>query len=112
MKLKHMKNLKLSLAGLSAILLMAHSAPAATTLAKWTFDNLTLSTANTNSTPNGWCTNIAADIGNGSFSSFHFRAATAVYSTPAGNGSAKSLSANNWTNSPADFFQFTARTLG
>jgi hypothetical protein len=111
MNLKSMK-LKLPLAGLSAILLMSHSASAATTLAKWTFETLTLSTANTNSTPNGWCTNIAADIGSGTFSAFHFRAATAVYSTPAGNGSSKSLSVNNWTNSPADFFQFTASTLG
>jgi hypothetical protein len=112
MKLKSMKNPKFLLTGIAAALLTALSASAQTTLAKWTFESLTLSTANTNNPPNGWCTNISADIGSGSLSSFHSRTATAVYSTPAGNGSSKSLSANNYTNSPADFFQFTASTLG
>ncbi|HZT22280.1 MAG TPA: immunoglobulin domain-containing protein [Verrucomicrobiae bacterium] len=81
----------------------------ATTLARWTFESLALSTANTNSPPNGWCTNVAADAGSGTASGFH-ATATALYSTPAGNGSAKSLSANNW--SVGDFYQFAVSTIG
>ncbi len=112
MKLKIMKNSKYLLAGIAAALFTAHSASAQTTLAKWTFETLTLSTANTNNPSDGWCTNIAADIGSGSFSAFHSRTATVAYSTPAGNGSAKSLSSNNWTNSPSDFYQFVVATTG
>lgn len=105
-------NPKLLFAGAAAALLSAHSVSAQTTLAKWTFDNLTLSTANTNNPPNGWCTNISADIGSGTASGFHSRAAAVAYSTPSGNGSAKSLSSNNWTNSPSDFYQFAVSTIG
>jgi hypothetical protein len=112
MKIEVVKNSKYLLSALAGVLLCAHSAFAQTTLAKWTFETLTLSTANTNATPTGWCTNIAPEIGSGSASGFHLRAATAVYSTPAGNGSAKSLSSNNWTNNPAsDFYQFVVSTL-
>src|ERR1041385_1987473 len=97
---------------LSFLAVALFSAPAAftqTNLATWTFETLTLSTANTNSTPNGWCTNVAADIGSGTGSGFH-QTAAAVFSTPAGNGSAKSLSANNWT--VGDFWQVTLSTVG
>lgn len=46
---------------------------------------------------------IAADSGVGSAYGFH-TATTAVYSSPAGNGSAKSFSANTWT--IGDYYQF------
>jgi len=106
------KNLKYLLAAATAALLSAHPASAQTTLAKWTFETLTLSTTYTNNPANGWVTNVAADLGAGTASGFHLRTAAAVYSTPAGNGTVKSLSANNWTNNPtSDFWQFTASTL-
>ncbi len=113
MKLNIVRNTKYLLSGVAAVLMSAHYASAQTTLAKWTFETLTLSTVNTNPVPTGWCTNIAPEIGSGSASGFHLRAATAVYSTPAGNGSTKSLSANNWTNNPtSDFYQFVVATTG
>jgi Immunoglobulin domain len=94
-----------------AVVLMPASATFAATLAQWTFESLTLSAANTNAPPNGWVTNVTAESGSvgGTASGFHNTAA-AVYSTPAGNGSSKSLSANNW--SANDFYQFAVSTVG
>jgi len=92
-----------------ATVFLSVSAAFASTLANWTFENLTLSTANTNNPSNGWCTNATAEVGSGIASGFH-SATAAAYSTPAGNGSAKSLSANNWA--VRDFYQFTVSTIG
>lgn len=78
----------------------------ADTLALWTFESLTVSgTAATTPSPN----NFAPEVGSGSASALHASAST-VWSTPAGNISAKSLSANNWA--VGDYFQFTTSTLG
>lgn len=101
-------NLKSILSCLATVVLSV-AAASASTLANWTFETLTLSTAYTNVPPNGWCTNVAAEAGSGVASGFH-ATTTAAFSTPAGNGSAKSLSANNW--SVGDHYQFAVSTLG
>ena len=100
--------LKSILSCLAAVFLTS-SATFAATLADWTFESLTLSTTYTNNPPNGWCTNVAAEVGSGTAIGFHNTAA-ASYSTPAGNGSSKSLSANNWTVN--DFYQFAVSGAG
>lgn len=77
----------------------------AATLAQWTFESLTLSPSVTNATT---AFSIAADTGSGTASSSHASTST-IFSTPVGNGSAKSLSANNWA--VGDYFQFQTSTL-
>lgn len=98
-----------SLLTLTAILTCSQIASAQITVAKWTFDSLTLSLANTNSPSDGRATNIAAEVGSGTASGFH-TTTTTTYSTPSGNGSLKSLSANNW--SANDYYQFAVSTIG
>lgn len=76
----------------------------AQTLAKWTFEtsppaDLTAATIG----------GILADVGTGTASGVHASAATA-WTTPVGNGSANSLSGNNWA--VGDYFQFSISTLG
>lgn len=78
----------------------------AATLAQWTFESFTLSSSFTNATS---AFGIAADAGSGTASSSHASAST-VFSTPSGNGSLKSLSANNWA--VGDYFQFQVSTIG
>lgn len=75
-------------------------------LAQWSFDTLSVDSAPAN-TPS--VNSIAADLGLGSASAYHANAAS-VWSTPVGNGSPKSLSANNW--SVDDYFQFEASSIG
>lgn len=77
----------------------------ADTIAQWTFESLTLSPSLTNATS---AFGIAADAGSGTASSSHASALT-IFSTPVGNGSAKSLSANNWA--VGDYLQFQVSTL-
>ncbi len=84
----------------------------ATILAKWTFDGLTVSsTAGT--APVITAGSASADSGaltaGSAVSGFHTSSAT-TWSTPAGNGSLKSLSSNNW--SVGDYYQFAFRTTG
>ena len=96
---------------LAAALLSVSAAFSQTTIAKWTFET---------SQPAGtlgagvWITNIAAEVGSGIASGWHsgFLAAAPAYSSPAGNGSAHSFSANSWTNNPGDFYQFAVSTIG
>ncbi len=76
-----------------------------TTIAQWTFE-----TTQPAGTPGAgiWLTNIAAEVGSGTASAWHAGAAT--YSSPAGNGSAHSFSANTWA--VGDFYQFSVKTVG
>ena len=85
--------------------LAAGSVPAfaQTTLANWNFDSATISGSSTNFGP------IAADVGTGSATGQHASAAT-TWSTPVGNGSAKSFSSNTW--GAGDFYQFQTSTAG
>jgi len=100
-----------SKAVLAAGLLIAGGALAeraeATVISKFTFENYTAPTGATTS-----ISGITADEGTfaatASASSVH--AVAAVFSTPVGNGSAKSLSANTY--STGDYFQFVTPTTG
>jgi hypothetical protein len=96
--------LKQLLSGIAAVVLSA-SAAHATTIATWTFE-----TSVPASTPGAgvWYTNIAAEVGTGTAAGLHAGAAT--YSSPAGNGSAHSFSANTWA--VGDFYQFAVSTVG
>jgi hypothetical protein len=75
-------------------------------LAKWTFEN-----ANASST-NNYSLDLRAEDGDQKgvavASGFHDTLAT-VWSNPAGNGSSKSFSANNWL--PNSYFQFSVNSL-
>ncbi|MGB7768442.1 MAG: hypothetical protein WBN22_06255 [Verrucomicrobiia bacterium] len=81
----------------------------AATIAIWTFESLSLNAANTNTPPDGWLNNIAPETGSGTASSFH-ATLNALYTTPSGNASANSISANRW--SVGDYFQFTINPAG
>lgn len=75
------------------------------TIALWNFENLT---APGQPGAGVWITNIAADVGSGVLSAWH--AGNANYTTPSGNGSTKSLSANTWA--VGDLFQVVVSTVG
>jgi hypothetical protein len=89
---------------LTAVLSPA-SLHAQTTLAKWTFET---TQPNGSTTAGNWITNIVAEVGNGTASSWHV--AGSSYDNPSGNGSAESFSATHW--SVGDFFQFAVSTVG
>ena len=80
--------------------------------AKWTFEGITVSAA-AGTSPVLTAGTYLADFGTqtigSSFTGYHANSAT-VWSTPAGNGSVKALSANNW--SVNDYFQFQVNTSG
>ena len=99
-----MKNqLKVILATL-AVTSLSLSAQAAN-IATWTFETVTAPTGGSAAYPNP----IAADIGSGNATGVHASAST-VWSTPVGNGSAKSFSSTNW--SVGDYYQFNVSTTG
>jgi hypothetical protein len=102
--------LKYILTCLAAVLLSASATFAQTTLAKWTFET-SQPALNGTAGHSILITNIASEIGNGTASGFHSGFGTPTFSSPAGNGSAHSFSANGWTNNPGDFFQFAVSTL-
>lgn len=95
-----MKALAIALA-----VLAAGSVPAfaQTTLANWNFDSSTISGSSTNFGP------ITADFGVGAASGHHAAGAT-TWSTPVGNGSAKSFSSNTWA--AGDYYQFQTSSTG
>ncbi len=77
----------------------------ADTLAQWTFELNTPADATDTTTISG----LLADLGTGTASGLH--AATATdWTTPTGNGSANSLSANTW--GIGDYFQFSVSSIG
>jgi hypothetical protein len=86
-------------------MLLASSVAFGDTIAKWTFE-----TSQPAGTPgaNTWITNISAEVPTGTAGGLHNGAAT--YSSPVGNGSSKSFSAN--TRAVGDCFQFAVRTVG
>lgn len=81
-------------------------------LSSWSFEGVTLSGAGS-TTPNITVGSAQADAGTltagSAFSGLHASAGT-VWNTPVGNGSGKSLGANNWVN--GDYFQFLFSTTG
>ena len=90
-------------AALSALPLIAQEADA-DILAQWTFEVNTPGDATDAAAISG----ILADVGAGTGSALHASAVT-DWTTPAGNGSANSLSGNTW--GVGDYFQFSLSTL-
>ena len=80
-------------------LLVTTSLLQAQTIAQWTFETSIPTTAGP----------FAPEVGSGSGLGSHASGA-AVYSNPAGNGSAESFSVNTWA--VGDYWQFEASTLG
>ena len=87
----------------SCLLFAAAHTASADVLAQWTFE--TSLPAFTGASTNG----IIPEVGTGSAGGTHASSAT-VYSTPSGNGSAHSFSANTWA--LGDYYQFQTSTLG
>jgi hypothetical protein len=93
------------LLGLLTLGLMSAWTASADVIAGWTYENQFLSVNVTNSTVTG----LVPAIGSGIASGFHASNAT-VYSSPVGNGSSKSFSANTW--SQGDYYQYQLSTIG
>src|SRR4051812_6428344 len=91
------------------------SASGQTPIAKWTFEGVSSSLSYA---PGAGVstTNFYADqgiqAGTAALTGVHSGFGTPTYSSPAGNGSARSLSANGWTNNPGDYDQILVSTLG
>lgn len=90
-----------------AVLSLAAATLHAQTLAQWTFETSgsAYNTAVTASSIGG----IVPEIGAGFASGVH-ASASAAWSSPVGNGSAESLSVNNWA--VGDYWQFEVSTVG
>lgn len=98
----------LSLAALFTV--FAVQSTLADVLADWTFQTSTstnslFSQLGTHTT----FTNVPSDFGSGLAAGAHSSASTA-FSSPAGNGSTNSVSANNWT--VGDYYQFSVSSIG
>ena len=83
----------------------ALSSASAQTISQWTFEVNTPADA----TDTNVIAGIAADFGSGSAMGLHASTAS-DWTTPAGNGSANSLSVNTWAS--GDYFQFRLGTAG
>jgi hypothetical protein len=98
-----------------SLALFGHQAFAQTTIAKWTFETLPSALSYV---PGAGVstTNYLADFGTqagiAAASGKHSGYGTPTYSSPAGNGSARALSSNGWTNNPGDYYQFVVNTVG
>lgn len=100
--------------GAAAALAAAATAGRAATVTGFTFENVTVGSA-AGTTPSvtagGSGSSVNSDLGvvAGTVTALHASNLT-VYSTPAGNGSAKSFSSNNW--GIGDFYQINTNTSG
>lgn len=98
------------IAGLFLVALAAASAFGQTTLSSWSFESITFSTA-TSTEPSITAGSATADGGSltsgSSFTGLHSSSST-TWSTPAGNGSLKSISSDHWT--VGDYWQFQFAT--
>jgi hypothetical protein len=83
----------------------ALSSASAQTIAQWTFEVNTPADLTDSATISG----ILAEVGTGTASGVH-ASALSDWTTPAGNGSANSLSVNTW--GVNDYYQFTLGTVG
>ena len=80
-------------------------------IAKWSFEGVT--TTNTGSTPTISTGSAIADLGaqtSGTLFSANHASSATVWSNPAGNGSAKSITSTGW--GVGDYYQFKANTTG
>ncbi len=78
-----------------------------TTLARWTFEGLSLSSS-LNTSPTVLGGSLSANSGSGSATGVH--ASNSFWITPTGNGSNKSLAASTWA--VGDYFQFQTSSTG
>lgn len=92
---------------LGMVAAFASNTSSAATIASWTFEapNIPSDASAVAVYPNS----IAPAVGSGSAGGAHAAAGT-VWSTPSGNGSSESFSANTWA--VGDYFQFSTSTLG
>ncbi len=97
--------MKRFLAAFFGILAFTALSPAQTLLSQWTFENMWVTGNVTSATFTG----LAPEFGSGTASGVHASAST-VWSSPAGNGSVHSFSANTWA--VGDYFQFQTSALG
>lgn len=112
-RISRSRSAKISLAVLSAATLclsnMIHQQAQGAVFLQWTFEGISTSTTASSVGP------FSADFNPGAISNaakgFH-TAATSVWSAPSGNGSAHSLSANTWSSSPGDYFEFDLDSTG
>ncbi len=81
----------------------------AAVLAQWTFENLTSGLPVTNSAFGTAYAEAGLQSGSAALTGLHASSATA-YSTPSGNGSLKSISANNWATN--DYYQIRFSSAG
>ena len=81
----------------------------AAVLAQWTFENLTNGLPVTNSAFGTAYAEAGLQSGSAALTGLHASSATA-YSTPSGNGSARSISANNWATN--DYYQIRFSSAG
>ena len=81
----------------------------AAVLAQWTFENLTSGLPVTNSAFGTAYAEAGLQSGSAALTGLHASSATA-YSTPSGNGSARSISANNWATN--DYYQIRFSSAG
>jgi hypothetical protein len=90
-----------------AMLCFCGGLASAATISQWTFE--TIPPADLTNSANGPA--VAADVGGGSATASGVHASAATdWTTPVGNGSANSFSANTW--GVGDFWQFQLSTLG
>ena len=82
----------------------------AQTIATWTFETSQPGVVSLPAAPGAGVafTNLTPEVGAGTGTALHVGAAT--YSSPAGNGSARSFSVNTWA--VGDYFQFSVSTVG
>lgn len=102
-----MKSKSSTLVASIAFAMLAAGSVRADTIGLWTFEAGQPSALPSNLSVTGTTYGpIPSDVGTGFGSGTHF-AATSVFSSPVGDGSLRSFSANNWTNGGTDYFQFT-----
>ena len=99
------KRMVVGLAGGVWLFGMAGAPAKGAVVVRWTFEAPNVPPDTTGTTT----TNLGPAVGSGTASGVHASAATA-YTTPSGNGSAESLSSNNWA--VGDYYQFTFETVG
>jgi hypothetical protein len=111
-RVKTILGLTISIAGLA----LMSSQAFATTIANWTFESLSSTFPNYVPGAGVSTTNFYAEAGPqaniAAITGMHSGFGTPTYSSPAGNGSSRSLSANGWTNNPGDYYQILVSTIG
>ena len=101
----------LALMALFAVGMMSTTVWGQTTTASWGFEGVTTTNTGTDALISvGSATADAGALTTGSAFSAHHTSASTVWSNPAGNGSTKSVSSNNW--GVGDYFKFLFNTTG